>query len=112
MGKVAVYPRFVERRIRDALTDTRVARCCYSDLASIMQTRDDMQRWGDEVLRQELARRAEREWALAALDDRERLAHFRRLFPGLEDRVPNHMLASYLGMTLEGLTRIKGELQS
>ena len=24
MGKVAVYPRFVERRIRDALTDTRV----------------------------------------------------------------------------------------
>ena len=94
-----------------ALTDTRVARFEYSDLVPIMQTRDDMQRWGDEVLRQELASRADREWALATLTGPERLAQFRSLFPDLEDRVPHDMIASYLGMTPASLNSTRDQMR-
>lgn len=72
-----------------------------------VQVRD----WGNAVLRRELLRMAEREWALAALSGAQRLQQLRAEHPGLEDRVPHRMIASYLGMTPVNFSRLRGASQ-
>ncbi|MBC9795660.1 Crp/Fnr family transcriptional regulator [Sinomicrobium weinanense] len=42
-----------------------------------------------------------------SLPARERYTEFRRQYPGIEQRVPQYMIASYLGITKEFLSRIK-----
>ena len=68
-------------------------------------------RWGDAVLAQELVRRVDRELALATQPAKERLLALRAEKPGLEDTVPHHHLASYLGMTPVSLSRLRGKLR-
>lgn len=68
-----------------------------------------VQRWGDAVLRTELMRRVDREWALAALPAVERLQHFRAQFPGLEARIAQRHVASYLGITPVSLSRLRSQ---
>jgi CRP-like cAMP-binding protein len=68
-----------------------------------------VQRWGDAVLRAELLRRADREWSLAAQSAAERLARFRADHSGLESRIPQHLVASYLGITAVSLSRLRGQ---
>ncbi len=66
-----------------------------------------IQRWGDEVMRRELARRVRRELILAAMPGKQRLEEFRLEHPGLEARVPHHTIASYLGMSPVTLSRLR-----
>ena len=70
-----------------------------------------VQRWGDAALRRELLRRADREWALAALPARERLVRFRQEYPGLEDEIPHHHIANYLGVTPVTLSRSRAQIR-
>ena len=67
----------------------------------------DIREWGDEVLRENLVRRADREWALAALPAAKRLELFRTQFDDLESLVPHHYIASYLGITPVPLSRLR-----
>lgn len=60
--------------------------------------------------RAELVRRADGEWALAALPAIERLLRLRREQPGLEDAVAHHHIASYLGVTPVPLSRLRAQL--
>jgi CRP-like cAMP-binding protein len=94
-----------------ALTRTRVAAFPSDALMQCMLKHPGVQRWGDAVLRSELMRRADREWALAALPAAERLLHFRREHPGLEDAIAHHHIASYLGITPVSLSRVRAQLR-
>lgn len=71
-----------------------------------------VRQWGQAVMHAELMRRADREWALAALPAVERLQAFRNAFPGLEQRVALHHIASYLGMTAVTLSRARAALRN
>lgn len=79
------------------------------DLIKCMVENRAVQRWGDTVLRYELIRRADREWALAALPGSDRLQQFRQSYPGLEDQILHHYIASYLGMTAVTLSRLRSQ---
>jgi CRP-like cAMP-binding protein len=94
-----------------AMTRTRVAGFASAVLMDCMLTNPVIQRWGDTVLRNDLLRRADREWALAALPAAERLLLFRREHPDLEDRVAHHHIASYLGITPVTLSRLRAQLR-
>jgi CRP-like cAMP-binding protein len=94
-----------------AMTETRVAGFPSATLMECMLTNPTIQRWGDTVLRAELVRRADREWALAALSTAERLLQFRREHPGLEDLIAHHHIASYLGVTPVTLSRVRAQLR-
>lgn len=92
-----------------ALAPTCVAGFEAATLVSCMLADPAVQRWGDAVLRAELMRRVDREWALAALPAVQRLQHFRTQFPGLEARIAQRHVASYLGITPVSLSRLRAQ---
>jgi CRP-like cAMP-binding protein len=94
-----------------AMTKTRVAGFPSVALMECMLRSPSIQRWGDTVLRAELVRRADREWALAALSAAERLLQFRRDYAGLEDAIAHHHIASYLGITPVTLSRVRAQVR-
>jgi CRP-like cAMP-binding protein len=94
-----------------AMTPTRVAGFPSATLMACMLSNPSIQRWGDTVLRTELVRRADREWALAVLPAAERLLQFRREHPGLEELIAHHHIASYLGITPVTLSRVRAHLR-
>lgn len=94
-----------------AMTPARVAGFPSATLMECMLRSPSIQRWGDTVLRAELVRRADREWALAVLSAAERLRQFRRDHPGLENLIAHHHIASYLGITPVTLSRVRAQLR-
>jgi CRP-like cAMP-binding protein len=95
-----------------ALLPSCVAGFDADTLVACMLAEPAVQCWGDAVLRAELMRRVDREWALAALPAAERLQHFRAQFPGLEARIAQRHVASYLGITPVSLSRLRAKLKS
>ncbi len=92
-----------------ALTPACVAGFEADLLVDCMRRIPSVQCWGDAVLRAELVRRVDREWALAALPAAQRLQRFREEFPGLEGRIAQHHIASYLGITTVSLSRLRSQ---
>ena len=103
--------RYAEGKSRvhiQALTDARVAWFPADTLVNCMLASPSVQRWGDSILRSDLVKRADKEWALAALSGKERLASFRQQFPNLENEISHGPIASYLGVTPVTLSRLRG----
>lgn len=90
-----------------ALNDCTIATIDASDLEVEMLRNKDVRDWANSIMRAEITRRAQREWALAALPAAERLAWFRKIYPGHETLLPHIFIASYLGMTPVTLSRLR-----
>ena len=58
----------------------------------------------------ESAEKSEREIRLMSLTGRERYTHFRERYSHLEDRIKQHMVAAYLGISPVSLSRIRREM--
>ena len=95
----------------EAVGEARVVVFDAQSLVEHMPMSASVQCWGDAVLRAELMRRADREWALAALSAQERLLACRAAWPELESLVPHRHLASYLGITPVSLSRLRAKLR-
>lgn len=51
-----------------------------------------------------------REYAFQCLDATERYLEFQKAYPGIEERLPQNLIASYLGITKESLSRIRKKI--
>ena len=51
-----------------------------------------------------------REYAFQCLNATERYQEFQKAYPGIEKRLPQNLIASYLGITKESLSRIRKKL--
>ncbi|MDP3655050.1 MAG: Crp/Fnr family transcriptional regulator [Rhodoferax sp.] len=117
MGPCAMTPAIARSRAGqsrihcEALTAARVVLFEAQALSRVMVADGAVARWGDAVLTQELVRRVDRELSLATQPAKERLLALRSDKPGLEDTVPHHHLASYLGITPVSLSRLRGQLR-
>ena len=64
----------------------------------------------NHILQRSLNASEERIQVAISLGAEEKYLHFITAFPQLNNRIPRHMLASFLGMTPESLSRIKKKL--
>jgi CRP-like cAMP-binding protein len=90
-----------------ATTDARLARVESDVLSNRMIASKPVRNWANSILREALSRKVDREWCLAALGGAERLAWFRKEFPGYEDIFPHSLIASFLGVTPVTMSRLR-----
>lgn len=76
----------------------------------LMREEEEIRSFGNRVLEEELISKTRKELALATLPALERLLELRRILPGLENRVAQSHVASYLGITPISLSRLRGTL--
>lgn len=91
----------------EASTDVVMAHMDSEALTDMMIASLPVRDWANGVLRQELGRKADREWCLAALGGADRLAWFRERYPGYEALFVHTLIASFLGITPVTLSRLR-----
>lgn len=92
----------------DVITDVLLAQMDSRALTDLMLVSEPIREWANGILQLELARKADREWCLAALGGADRLAWFRKGFPHHEDIFGHYLIASFLGVTPVTLSRLRG----
>jgi CRP-like cAMP-binding protein len=75
--------------------------------AELMVNNLEIRNFGNQVLRNELACKVDKEIGLASLTAKERLIKLREQFPLLENLVPHTDIATYLGITNISLSRLR-----
>ena len=88
--------------------DALVAQMDSRALTELMLASEPIREWANDILQQELARKADREWCLAALGGADRLAWFREDSPRHEGLFGHYLIASFLGITPVTLSRLRG----
>ena len=91
----------------DVNADALVAQMDSRALTELMLASEPIREWANGILQQELARKADREWCLAALGGADRLAWFRENFPRHEGLFGHYLIASFLGITPVTLSRLR-----
>ena len=92
----------------DVIADALVAQMDCRALTELMLASEPIREWANGILQQELARKSDREWCLAALGGADRLAWFREDFPHHEGLFGHYLIASFLGVTPVTLSRLRG----
>lgn len=91
----------------EAATNVTVAHIDTKVLTDLMIASKPVRNWANDALREELARKADREWCLTALGGADRLTWFRDRYPDYEDIFTHAIIASFLGMTPVTLSRLR-----
>lgn len=99
--------RRASRTAIDALTPARVAEVDFAHWVAIVAEHPAWLRFFQAMVLRLYLAKSEREWELLALDAAGRYARFRERFPALETRVPQRIVASYLGITPVHLSRLR-----
>ncbi len=93
-----------------ALTEVKIVSIDAFEFEKLMIDNLEIRNFGNTVLRNELARKVDKEIGLASLTAKERLINFRNQFPTLENLIPHSAIASYLGITNISLSRLRRDL--
>lgn len=94
----------------DAMEDSEVLQFSYTDFCTLSDVDTDFAQFNDRLLHRHIAQLQNRILLLLSATVEERYQHFIKTYPELLLRVPQHLVASYLGVTPEGLSRVRKEL--
>lgn len=92
-----------------ALEDSNILVAKISDLERIMKDDYDLLYLYKKLLDEVLVMKEEHACSLKLLNSKERYEQFKIMYPGLEQRIKQHHLASYLGITPVSLSRIRNK---
>jgi CRP-like cAMP-binding protein len=92
----------------DALTPASVASFDFAQLVALAREQPAWVRFFQAMVLRLYLAKSEREWELLALDAAGRYTRFRERFVGIEARIPQRVVASYLGITPVHLSRLRG----
>lgn len=115
LGPTAVTPRFArttqERSLfsLQALTSVTVAEIPVAELDKLRYAHREFQLFGLKVVEDEISQNLKIDIAHRSGNAQERLDLFRKMYPGLENLVPHHVIASYLGITNVSLSRLRAQ---
>ncbi len=93
-----------------SLTKIKLASMDAHKFAELMVDNIEIRNFGNQVLRNELAWKVDKEIGLASLTAKDRLIKLREQFPLLENLVPHTDIATYLGITNISLSRLRKDL--
>lgn len=93
-----------------ALTPLKIAVMDAPAFAQLMVDNIEVREFGNAAMRNELRIKVDKELGMASLPARDRLVQLRQNFPTLENRVPHHVIATYLGITPISLSRLRKNL--
>lgn len=94
----------------EALEDSTLVMFTLDDFNYLLEALPEMKKMAETLLNRSLMAATNRIQAAISLSGEERYQQFAQLYPGLIKRVPQHMIASYLGITPETLSRIRASL--
>ncbi|MCC6549685.1 MAG: Crp/Fnr family transcriptional regulator [Ignavibacteriaceae bacterium] len=92
-----------------SLTKAEAVTLDANKFAELMVSNIEIRNFGNQVLRNELADKMEKEIGMASLTAKERLLNFRKKYPSLENVIPHTDIATYLGITNVSLSRLRKE---
>jgi CRP-like cAMP-binding protein len=95
-----------------ALEDTKLAIADYSAYRSLCESQKSLQQLNCKIAESLFIKKERRESTLLLDDAKTRYLNFLEEYPGLEARLKQHYIASYLGMTPVTLSRIRARLKS
>jgi CRP-like cAMP-binding protein len=94
----------------DALEDTQVLLLAQADMETIYEQFPVFERYFRLLMQSRYISLQERVNAALSQSASEKYQHFLRKYPGIAQRVPQHFIASYLGITPESLSRVRRQL--
>ncbi|GAB2602182.1 Crp/Fnr family transcriptional regulator [Spirosoma areae] len=97
------------RRNIQAIETTMLLRISYDNLQKLYQTLQHGQQFGRLVAEQLFVATLQKLTSFYRETADERYDNFLRLFPGLADRVPQYVVASYIGIKPQSLSRIRAQ---
>ncbi|WP_247237173.1 Crp/Fnr family transcriptional regulator [Telluribacter sp. SYSU D00476] len=92
------------------LTDAVLAEIPVEKLDELRTTNKEFRDFGQRVVERELSTAVLVEVALRSFSAKERLIAMRKQYPNLENLIPHHVIASYLGITHVSFSRLRSEL--
>ncbi|MCD6066406.1 MAG: hypothetical protein K0S33_1232 [Bacteroidetes bacterium] len=113
-GEWSNSPRsFMQRKIDvyyiDAIEETKVFRLHVDDLVFLFNTFPEMDRYARLSMGTLVGHLLERVTSMRFASAKEKYDHFRSVYHDIYHRIPLHMIASYLGISPETLSRIRAE---
>lgn len=94
----------------DALEDSQVLLLAQADMETIYGRFPVFERYFRLLMQSRYVSLQERINASLSQTASEKYQHFLRKYPGIAQRVPQHLIASYLGITPESLSRVRRQL--
>ena len=95
----------------EAIEESTVMFCNTSDIKRIIRENVEFKDIWIKLLENALRYKIYRENGFLVENATERYLHFKKLYPSLNDRVPQKHIATYLGITPESLSRIRAALK-
>jgi CRP-like cAMP-binding protein len=94
----------------ETLTDCLIAEIEVKDLDELRYSNSDIRAFGQRVLEIELKSNLVNAIQFRNMTAKERLMILRKEFPNIENTIPLHIIASYLGITHVSFSRLRNEL--
>jgi CRP-like cAMP-binding protein len=92
----------------DALEDSDIIQVSADNFKNLLSDIPNFDALRNKIITDDSGRTRDRIYMMISQQAEERYRHFVRLYPHLYHRIPLFMIASYLGVTRETLTRIRG----
>jgi CRP-like cAMP-binding protein len=96
-------------RFIQAVEDTRLLRISYDNLQRLYEELTHGQKFGRLVAEQLFVSHLQKLTSFYRDTADQRYDHFLRLFPGLADRLPQYVVASYVGIKPQSLSRLRAQ---
>ncbi len=94
----------------EALEETELLLLPFKEITELFDKDHSLERLGRKVAEQHFLNKEKREAAFLLLNAKERYEELLKERPNINQRVPQYHIASYLGITAEGLNRLLKDL--
>lgn len=103
-----LYYNKVSEEFVEALEDIEAYRISLTDLTRLFETNIELSNWGRIIHQNEYRRLHRSHMERLTLPAKKRYEEFKKQFPHIEQRTNLRYIASYLGITLSTLSRLRG----